>query len=217
MTDLVLELVEGPSAGRRIVVDRAIELGRASRTGTRLTDEHVSRHHAHVEPDGDGLKITDLHSTNGTHVDGRAIAGPRHVRAGDTIRLGITVLRVRRADELPPGERAQLPRPDMPSAAGVLQPAAAEELSAADLEAQEDAIIRAQEMQLTVVPAGGAAIGIGAIADAAHAPGAPDGAGSAGGPLSRIIDAQVGRQARLSAILLLSTSVLALLLYYLIR
>lgn len=205
MSRWVLEVIEGPAAGHRIAVDDPVELGRASRTGGRLEHEQISRRHALVEPMRNGVRITDLNSTNGTHISGHPISGSRILRSGDTVRLGVTVLRLARGEELAGAPARVRLRPDHPEAGGLHQPAGAGELAAADVEAQEEAIVRAQELKLTVVGAG--------TPPGAILPGAP----ALRGPLSRIVDAQVARQARHAAAILLGTSSLSVVLYYVLR
>lgn len=67
-----------------------VTLGRASSNTVCLpADDHpqVSAHHARVGVDGDGLRLQDLGSTNGTLVNGRRAHSLR-LRSGDTIQLG---------------------------------------------------------------------------------------------------------------------------------
>ena len=54
-----------------------------------------SRQHARISrtPDG-GVEITDLNSTNGTHVNGVRISGSARLSAGDTVRVGQTTINV---------------------------------------------------------------------------------------------------------------------------
>jgi pSer/pThr/pTyr-binding forkhead associated (FHA) protein len=200
MDGFVLEVVEGPSAGLRLPVEGVIELGRASRHG-RLTDEQVSRHHAKVEPGDGGVTVTDLGSTNGTHVNGRPIAGPRHVRPNGDIRLGLTVLRLRTLADVTDSAVSVPPSPTLPQIVpGLLQPADAEELADDEIEARLEELLHAQELLATVVPA--------------RAP--QDAADMTRGPLSRIADAQVSHQARVAAVVLLGSSALAVILYVLL-
>jgi DNA-binding beta-propeller fold protein YncE len=62
-------------------------------------DEEISRRHARFVCTDDGaLLIEDLGSTNGTLVNDRRIGGPRLLRAGDRIRVGVTTLELVSAD-----------------------------------------------------------------------------------------------------------------------
>ena len=55
MAKLVLEVVEGPDAGRNIPVEGLTAIGRAEDGSIMLADPQVSRHHARVWPVQDGL------------------------------------------------------------------------------------------------------------------------------------------------------------------
>ena len=76
--------------------DRETELGELALTIGRepdcelvIDDRSVSRHHARIEPAGDGHAIRDLESRNGTWVRGeRAGKLPVPLRHGDEIGLG---------------------------------------------------------------------------------------------------------------------------------
>ncbi|MBM4022746.1 MAG: FHA domain-containing protein [Planctomycetes bacterium] len=70
-------------AGRRPLV-----IGRSAGCDVVLDQPMVSGRHAILETDGEGWRIRDLGSTNGTFVDGRRIDGPQRVAAGAVIGLG---------------------------------------------------------------------------------------------------------------------------------
>ncbi|MFJ8474722.1 FHA domain-containing protein [Kitasatospora sp. NPDC094011] len=72
-----------PQAGARLLT-----IGRIPGSGLRLHDASVSRHHAELRHEGGGWVLYDLGSTNGTHVNGRRIAGGIPVRPGDQVRFG---------------------------------------------------------------------------------------------------------------------------------
>ena len=98
MPDYLLEIVEGPEAGRRIPLAGPIELGRdASAGGPLMQDELISRRHVRVTPEGDGAKVEDLESRNGTFVDGDEIYGPAHLAVDGQLLIGVTVLQLRPA------------------------------------------------------------------------------------------------------------------------
>ena len=57
---------------------------------------HHQLQRAHrVFADGDGYKVEDLGSTNGTYVNGRRISVPTPAGRGDTVQIGKTILEVR--------------------------------------------------------------------------------------------------------------------------
>jgi len=69
LPEYVLEIVEGPEAGRRIELSGPLELGRDPSIGGSLPlDELVSRRHTRVTPVDDGARIEDLVVM---HSDGR--------------------------------------------------------------------------------------------------------------------------------------------------
>ncbi|MFE4395713.1 MULTISPECIES: DUF1707 and FHA domain-containing protein [Streptomycetaceae] len=65
-----------------------LTIGRLPGSGLRLHDPSVSRNHAELRHERDGWMLYDLGSTNGTHVNGRRIAGGVRVRPGDQVRFG---------------------------------------------------------------------------------------------------------------------------------
>ena len=98
MPDYLLEIVEGPEAGRRIPLAGPIELGRdPSADGPLLQDELVSRRHVRLTPEDDGARVEDLESRNGTFVDGDEIYGPAHLGLDGQLLIGVTVLQLRPA------------------------------------------------------------------------------------------------------------------------
>ena len=79
--------------GRRLVVGaRGVTLGRSRECDVVVDDANVSRQHAELRPRGGAWVLSDLGSTNGTRLNGRAIQAPEVVRAGDEIELGASLL-----------------------------------------------------------------------------------------------------------------------------
>ena len=61
-----------------------------------LTDDYASTRHARLVP-GDGVwLVEDLGSTNGTYLGGQKVGRPTPVPLGQQIRIGKTVLELRR-------------------------------------------------------------------------------------------------------------------------
>ena len=112
MPDYVLEIVEGPEAGRQIPLpDQPFEIGRDG-TGVELKgDELVSRAHVRVTPTGEGATVEDLDSRNGTFVNGDEIHSPAYLAPGGQLLVGVTLLELRRGDELRSSETAVRPLP----------------------------------------------------------------------------------------------------------
>jgi len=73
------------------IEDGAI-LGRGRECHIVFHDSTVSKEHARLRLEGRTALVEDLHSTNGTLVNGRAIDGPTPLRRGDRIGLGPNVI-----------------------------------------------------------------------------------------------------------------------------
>lgn len=80
--------------GKRIPLIGRIVLGRDRSCGVVLEHALVSKRHAMIQKIKDDYFITDLSSTNGTFVNGRAVPPGKYVRIepGDKIKIGKTVL-----------------------------------------------------------------------------------------------------------------------------
>ena len=72
----VLEATNGPLDGKRWHFESSIEVGRdaALVQASLPVDSAVSRRHARVEADANGVRVLDLNSSNGTIVAGKPIA-----------------------------------------------------------------------------------------------------------------------------------------------
>jgi pSer/pThr/pTyr-binding forkhead associated (FHA) protein len=93
---LLLEIVEGPGAGRQLALDRPVVIGRAAGTDLVLDDGEVSRYHARVSPATDGSAVVeDLGSVNGTFVNQGELHGPARLDPGDELLVGVTVIELR--------------------------------------------------------------------------------------------------------------------------
>ena len=76
-----------PGTPQMSLVSHPVRVGRADDNDLVLADPEVSRHHARLEPDGQGWRAIDLGSTNGTWVNGvRLNAAP--IDAGDEVAFG---------------------------------------------------------------------------------------------------------------------------------
>jgi len=95
-----LTVAAGPDAGTRCSLKlRRTRVGSAEDNQLVLTDPLVSRHHLEFQIQDRGYLVRDLDSTNGTHFRGARL-GEALVGPGAELRLGDTVLRVERGDEL---------------------------------------------------------------------------------------------------------------------
>jgi nitrite reductase (NADH) large subunit len=87
--DPVIEIREPGLAPRRVVLDRAIEVGREC-DGELLNDPGVSRVHLKLVPSPTSLSIVDMGSRNGTLLNGNPVTGRATLDDGDIGRLGAT-------------------------------------------------------------------------------------------------------------------------------
>ena len=67
----------------------AIVIGRSSDCDVVLDSWTVSRHHARIRREGELWILEDLHSTNGTGVNGDPVIAPVALREGDFLTFGI--------------------------------------------------------------------------------------------------------------------------------
>lgn len=73
-----------------------VEVGRADRCAIRLEDTYVSQVHARLSPEKGTWRVEDMGSTNGTYLNDRRVETPIEVHAGDVVRVGKTVLELKR-------------------------------------------------------------------------------------------------------------------------
>ncbi len=105
-----LRILSGPGAGRRVPLTGRTTIGRDTQAGVAIPDQVLSRTHAEVVPAVDGWSISDLGSSNGTHVNGVRLApgSPCSLRPGHLIRVGHILIAIESGiEELPevPGIR----------------------------------------------------------------------------------------------------------------
>jgi len=92
-----LVVVDGAAAGTSVdLTGEPITIGRADDSTIRLTDDYVSTRHARLVQQDDSWLIEDLGSTNGTYVDRQRVTSPTPVAPGVPIRIGKTVLELRK-------------------------------------------------------------------------------------------------------------------------
>jgi pSer/pThr/pTyr-binding forkhead associated (FHA) protein len=87
----------GPLAGTSLgLTDAQITIGRADDATLVLTDDYASTRHARLFPQDGQWIVEDLGSTNGTYLDRQKVTQPTPVPVGVPIRIGKTVLELRR-------------------------------------------------------------------------------------------------------------------------
>ena len=77
-------------------LDGEITIGRSDKCNLVLDDTYVSQVHARVFARGESVMVEDLGSTNGTYVNRRRITAPAELQRGDQVKIGKTVLEMRR-------------------------------------------------------------------------------------------------------------------------
>ncbi|MEU0129626.1 MULTISPECIES: FHA domain-containing protein [unclassified Streptomyces] len=93
-----LVVSEGILTGTTVALQgQTITLGRAHDSTIVLDDDYASSRHARIYPDRDGQWIVeDLGSTNGTYLDRTRLTTPTPVPLGSPIRIGKTVIELRK-------------------------------------------------------------------------------------------------------------------------
>ncbi|MGH2729675.1 MAG: FHA domain-containing protein FhaB/FipA [Actinomycetota bacterium] len=71
-------------------------IGRDEKCHVILDDTYVSQVHARIFAKDDNYMVEDLGSTNGTYLNRRRITQPTEVQRGDRIKIGMTVLEMRK-------------------------------------------------------------------------------------------------------------------------
>jgi pSer/pThr/pTyr-binding forkhead associated (FHA) protein len=86
-------VLKGTSFG---LTDQQITIGRADDATLVLADDYASTRHARLFPQDGQWLVEDLGSTNGTYLDRQKVTAPTPVPIGVPIRIGKTVLELRR-------------------------------------------------------------------------------------------------------------------------
>ena len=92
-----LLVTSGALAGTSLgLTDQQITIGRADDATLVLADDYASTRHARLFPQDGQWLVEDLGSTNGTYLDRQKVTQPTPVPIGVPIRIGKTVLELRR-------------------------------------------------------------------------------------------------------------------------
>jgi len=155
VSDLMLEIVEGESAGTTFELSQPLEVGREQTLGIVLEDAEVSRRHARITPSNGTVVVEDLGSRNGSFVNEQPIDGPREVRPGDRVRCGLTVFELRSAQQAQRGASGVIAVPQITQLGqGVLAPVQERDLPQPAPEPQAPGF-KAPETEPAYVPGGG--------------------------------------------------------------
>lgn len=197
MPGLILEIVEGADAGRTVRIDRTIDIGRDREVPVALErDPQVEPRHARLTLRDVGPVLEDLGTAGGTFLNDEQVRSPQALRAGDRVRVGLTVLEVRSPEQVRQRPSAVRPRPPLP-------PQPAPPLRGEPEPApmfQPGVGFRAEQRPADYVPPA-------AVRD--DDPGEREYGG-----LTRMMDSPVKQQRNVAAFALLGTSALTVLLYF---
>ena len=94
-TAVVVKTENGKKAGSYTLRDQ-LQIGRADACHIKLDDRYSSQFHARLYPKNGAWYVEDLGSTNGTYLNRQKVQGSAEVQAGDQIRIGRTVLELKR-------------------------------------------------------------------------------------------------------------------------
>jgi pSer/pThr/pTyr-binding forkhead associated (FHA) protein len=90
-------VTSGTNDGATASLDHApILIGRGPDAAIRLEDDYVSTRHARIAASGDQWFVEDLGSTNGTYIGTVRITQPTTITLGTQVRIGKTILELRK-------------------------------------------------------------------------------------------------------------------------
>ena len=90
-------VIEGDShRGASFDLRDELVIGRGPKCQIVLDDSYVSQMHARLFSKGDLYMVEDLGSTNGTYLNRRKVTAPTELRRGDQVKIGKTVLEMRK-------------------------------------------------------------------------------------------------------------------------
>ena len=90
-------VIEGSQKGKSFDLGDEVIVGRADKCHLVLNDDtYVSQMHARFFSRDGAIMIEDLGSTNGTYLNRRRITSPTELQRGDRVKIGKTVLEMRK-------------------------------------------------------------------------------------------------------------------------
>lgn len=90
-------VTEGPLRGTTIALgQQSVLIGRSPESTLILDDDYASARHARIFPQDGEWFVEDLDSTNGTFAGQQRVSGPQRLAVGATLKIGTTVLELRR-------------------------------------------------------------------------------------------------------------------------
>lgn len=85
----ILVAQDGPLKGQRWTLSRTLMMGRDPSCEIQVQDRQVSRFHARLTPNQEGVALEDLGSKNGTNHNGAEISGPVMLQDGDIFGIAL--------------------------------------------------------------------------------------------------------------------------------
>ena len=85
----VLVGYEGYLDGQRWMLQKNLLIGRDANCDVPVLNRQVSRRHALITRESEGVLLEDLGSKNGTHRNGKAVSGPVLLKDGDVIQIAL--------------------------------------------------------------------------------------------------------------------------------
>lgn len=93
----VLKVLEGEGIkGKSFTLDGELLVGRGDKCQIVVSDAYASQVHARFFRRGDQVMVEDMGSTNGTYLNRQKVTSPTEVYKGDRVKIGKTVLELRR-------------------------------------------------------------------------------------------------------------------------
>ena len=90
-------VTEGSLQGTSVnLAGSPLTIGRSPECTLVIDDDYASSHHARIYPHNETWVVEDLGSTNGTYLQNKRVTGPTVVPGGVPIRIGKTVLELRK-------------------------------------------------------------------------------------------------------------------------
>jgi pSer/pThr/pTyr-binding forkhead associated (FHA) protein len=90
-------VIEGNAyKGKTFKLSEELTIGRAEKCTLVLDDAYVSQMHARIFPKGEVFVVEDLGSTNGTYLNRQRLSAPAELQRGDRVKIGKTVLEMRK-------------------------------------------------------------------------------------------------------------------------
>lgn len=89
-----LVVIYGPELGRKYNIEGSeMTMGRSTANDICVPQDAVSRHHATIVRDEQGVRLRDNRSTNGTYVNDQRIGGDVWLKEGDQVRVGRSIFK----------------------------------------------------------------------------------------------------------------------------